>query len=302
MKTALLFCLVLPAGVALGEDCDADCGGDPVWTDAVWRPLDTLEVFGGYEGFKQPYDFGVNAHNGGRVHLNWAAPLWAEANLGFQAGTALTLTDHAVRVTDQIDGASSTRQSYTTLGVFQRLDSGWSWGAVYDILAQDDYSANVLTQVRGRVARYVTPCDEVGVFGNGPLEGDTGDWAGLPIALDPVAMGAAFWRHQWKKGPETTLWLGVSEGVTRGNVATGDDKRIGERLLYGADVHVPLSDRVALFGEANFITPANAGTVDAYLGFAFYPGRRADGFRRQRFAPLIPAASNPTFVVDGTRR
>ena len=115
-------------------------------------------------------------------------------------------------------------------------------------------------------------------------------------------MGAVFWRRQWEKGPETTLWLGVAEGMDRDNVALGDPSRLGERLLYGADVHVPLTDCVALFGEANFITPANGGTVDAYLGFAFYPGKKADGFRRQKYAPLIPVASNPTFVVNGNRR
>ena len=288
--------LVLSA--ALSQDCDAAA----IYDDPTWTPLSTLEVFGGYEGFKQPQDFGVNAHNGGRMHLNWAAPLWAEANLGVQAGTALTLTDHAVRVTDQIDGASSTRQWYTTLGLFQRLDSGWSWGAAYDVLAQDDYSATVLTQVRGRVGKFVTASDEVGVFGNGPLGGDNATWADIPVRLEPIALGAAFWRHTWKRGPETTLWLGLSEGAGRDNVALGDPGPVGERLLYGADVHVPLNDCVALFGEANFITPANAGTVDAYLGFAWYPGRSADRFRRRRYAPLIPVASNPTMVINGRRR
>ena len=269
--------------------------------DPVWTPLSTLEVWGGYDGSKQPQDFGVNAHNGGRLHVNWAAPLWQDAGVGFQIGTALTMTDHAVRVTDQIDGSSHRTQSHTTLGVFQRTDSGWSWGVAYDVLAQNDYSSTVLTQVRGRVGKFVTDADEVGVFANGPLRDDTATWADVTVQLDPIATGAVFWRHTWSRGPETTLWLGVSEGAGRANVALGGPPPVGERLLYGADIHVPLNDRVALFGEANFITPANAGTVDAYLGFAFYPGRRADRFRRQRFAPLMSVAGNPTFVVDGSR-
>ena len=141
--------------------------------ESVWTPLSTLEVWGGYDGSKQPQDFGVNAHNGGRAHINWAAPLWRDAGVGLQIGTALTATDHAVRVTDQIDGASNRTQSHTTLGVFQRTDAGWSWGVAYDVLAQNDYSSTVLTQVRGRVAKFVTECDEVGVFGNGPLKDDS---------------------------------------------------------------------------------------------------------------------------------
>ena len=293
--TGLLLTLLTAAG---GADCDAG----PVYDDPVWTPLSTLELWGGYEGSKQPQDFGVNAHNGGRMHVNWAAPVWAEANVGLQIGTSLTLTDHAVRVTDQVDGSSDRTQWHTTVGLFQRLDSGWSWGAAYDVLAQDDYSFTVMSQVRGRVGKFVTARDEFGVLGNGPLRDDTATWGPLNVALDPIAMGAAFWRHTWSTGPETTLWLGVSEGAGRDNAALGDPGAVGERLLYGADVHIPLNDSVALFGEANFITPANAGTVDAYLGFAWYPGATAKRFRRQRYAPLLPVASNARMAIDGSRR
>jgi hypothetical protein len=47
--------------------------------------------------------------------------------------------------------------------------------------------------------------------------------------------------------------------------------------------------------------PSTTGTVDAYLGFAFYPGAGSRGATDRRFAPLLPVASNPSFAVDYSR-
>jgi hypothetical protein len=69
-------------------------------------------------------------------------------------------------------------------------------------------------------------------------------------------------------------------------------------FVYGADLQMPLNNWIAIYGEANFITPASSGTVDAYLGFVFYPGGGARNALQKRFAPLLPTASNTSFAVD----
>ena len=70
--------------------------------------------------------------------------------------------------------------------------------------------------------------------------------------------------------------------------------------MFGADVFVPLNPWLALFGQANFITPADTGTVDAFLGIAFFPGG-SHGARNRRFAPRLPVANNTTFATDLSR-
>ena len=72
-------------------------------------------------------------------------------------------------------------------------------------------------------------------------------------------------------------------------------------MLFGAEIHVPLNDWMAIYGSANFITPAATGTVDAFLGVTFYPGGGARQMHRHRFAPLLPVAGNPSFAVDSQR-
>ncbi|HUQ72525.1 MAG TPA: DUF6666 family protein [Planctomycetaceae bacterium] len=263
--------------------------------------LDGLELFIGLEGSKQPQDFGVNAQFGGRAHANYGGVLWEDRGLGWQLGTGLNQTDHAVAVTSAIEGSSSRTQSFTTLGVFQRTDNGWIWAVAYDYLYQEDYDAVTLSQWRGRVGRLVNDCNEVGVFGMLPDQEADAVWAGTPVHLEPLAQASAYWRHTWQAGGETTFWLGVAESHGQANAALGDRPDTGGVIVFGSDLHVPLNDRWALFGEANFVTPADTGTVDAYLGFAYYPGGGAFGWRKQQFSPALPVANNTSFVTNLTR-
>jgi hypothetical protein len=69
-------------------------------------------------------------------------------------------------------------------------------------------------------------------------------------------------------------------------------------FVYGADLHMPLNDRFAVTGAANFLTPTATGTVDAYLGIVFYPGHIAMHHAAQDFSPLLMVANNPTLSVN----
>jgi hypothetical protein len=268
---------------------------------AVWRPIDSLELFFGVDGSKQPQDFGVNAQFGGRVHANWGAPIIEGCGLGFQIGTAGNFSDHAVRVTSQVEGAGSRSQSFTTVGLFQRSVDGWNWGLVHDFLFQRDYDAISLSQWRAQFGFQVTESDEIGLFAMVPQKHDTAGWGPIAVRLDPITQGRFYWRHTWEYDAETGLWLGVAEGHGRTNVALGDDSALEESLVFGADVHIPLNDSWALFGQANFICPADTGTVDAFLGFVWHPGRTARGWRRRAFSPVLPVANNTSFSVDLSR-
>ncbi len=69
-------------------------------------------------------------------------------------------------------------------------------------------------------------------------------------------------------------------------------------MLFGAEVDIPLSDHWALFGQANFITPAYTGTVDSFLGVSFYPGGGARRARTNRYAPVQPVANSTSMSID----
>ncbi len=64
---------------------------------------------------------------------------------------------------------------------------------------------------------------------------------------------------------------------------------------------MPLSDRFAITGSANFITPTATGTVDAFLGVTPYPGRSAMRSGRNTFSPVSTVANNPTMAINARR-
>jgi hypothetical protein len=77
-----------------------------------------------------------------------------------------------------------------------------------------------------------------------------------------------------------------------------DNSKDNNVLVYGDELSVPLSERFAISGAANFVTPTAPGTVDAYLGLTLSPGKGAMRSARNVYAPFTNVANNPTFAVD----
>jgi hypothetical protein len=265
--------------------------------------FDNVRLFVGLEGSKQPQEFGVNAHLGGRASANWAMPLIEEIGLGVQAGVGFNHTDNAVQVLEGIGEVRSRSQVFTTLGLFQRSDDGLVWAAVWDHLSQSYYDRFHLDQFRGRLG-WRCGDDEFGVRSSiSSGKSDRGRVFIFDVRLEPVTQGSAYWSHQWESGVDTTMWLGVAENHGERNLAfeallaAPPQKDAGRRVLFGAEIHAPLNDHWALFGQGNFVTPVDTGAVDSFLGFAYYPG---GGARRARsgFHPVLPVANSTTFLVD----
>ncbi len=158
-----------------------------------------------------------------------------------------------------------------------------------------------LGQLRGSAGYGVTPTNEFGVWFAKSTQGDNGVMGETPVRLEPVSQVNAYWTHSWPSFATTSLWAGVASGHDNVVWVIPEDSRDENVFVYGADLHMPLSDRFAITGAANFLTPTSTGTVDAFLGLAFYPGRTVMSKETQRFSPVMNVANNPTFSVDLTR-
>lgn len=261
--------------------------------------FDELTFFAGIDGSKQPQDFGVNAHLGGQTSMNWDIPLVSDWGLGMQLGTGVTASANAVQVFDLLGETRGRVQSFTTVGLFQRRPSGFSWGLAHDFLYQDYFDNFFLTQWRMRGAYLVNGCNEVGMTIAIRGRSDDGLFAGtVPVTLRPIDQGNLFWRRFWQSGAQSTFWIGLCDGHGENNAVTGPAPRRDQQFLFGADVLMPLTDSLAIYGEANMIMPADTGTVDAFLGIQWYPGRRSYQARRGRYSPVLPLAAPTSFSVD----
>src|SRR5207244_7969995 len=122
---------------------------------------------------------------------------------------------------------------------------------------------------------------------------ENGTMGETPVRLDPITQLNVYTRHTWANAAQTSVWIGVASAHNNVVCVFPDNSRDTHVVVYGAELSMPLSDRFAVTGSTNLITPASTGTVDAFLGLTFYPGR--SGFRaaHNTFAPIAAVANNP---------
>ena len=260
--------------------------------------FENLSLFAGPDGSKQPQDLGINANMGVRVAANWAFPLFDRMKIGAQLGAASNYSVDAVHVLDQISGPGHRTQQFFTMGVFQRPSQRFNWGLVYDVSFEHYYDNFRFTQWRGQAGYGVTSNNEVGVWFTKAGQGANGTMGTTPVRLDPITQLNVYTRHTWANAAQTSVWVGMASAHNDVVWVFPDNSRDTHVVVYGAELSMPLSEHFAITGSTNLITPASTGTVDAFLGLTFYPGR--SGFRaaRNTYAPIAAVANNPTMAIN----
>ncbi|MCI0640436.1 MAG: hypothetical protein L0Y72_07270 [Gemmataceae bacterium] len=290
-----------PAGEGLLKPC-SHCQGPALCPDGTCcrRPetcFDNTSLFFGLDGYKEPADLGINGNFGFRVGFNTGFAILEDMGLGAQVGTAINYSRTALRLLSAIDGTQEHIQSYTTLGIFQRGAGGINWGVAYDLRFDDYYGNFETSQWRGQVGYEIGACDEIGLWGTLRERGDRAGIGGVRFDLQPINQVNFYWRHIWENNIVTRAWIGIANEHSRFVLINPGHPPVQHPLTFGGDFFVPLSDNLALFGEAHFITPNDTGSITATLGLVWYPGTARDQ-PRNRFAPLLPLANNPSFALD----
>ena len=262
--------------------------------------VQNMNIFIGLDGSKQPQDLGINANMGTRFGVNFGFPIMKENGLGGQVGAALNLSDAAVHVLDQVGTTSSRMQLFVTAGVFQKDFRKFTWAAGIDLQYSDYYDTFWLGQVRAQVGRALNNRHEVGAwFTVGMMGADADvDNTGIGVRLEPIGQINGYWSQTWPAGGRTALWVGLASG--HDNVVAAFPPEMWEPrsdwvAVYGAALQLPLSDRFAIAGAANFLTPTATGTVDAYLCVVFSPGGSKGG---GTFRPVMPVGNNPMMPIN----
>lgn len=287
--------------VAAGEEPSS---GPQTCSEESWsicadeRWLDNLSVFAGLDGARTPEDLGLSSTFGGRLHVNWGVAVLPELGLGAQVGTAVNHARTSSRLLRLAEGTRERTQSFTTLGLFQRTPQGFKWALVHDFLTENHYSGIDARQWRGQIGLDLTGCDEVGLWGTWRARSDQTTVLGQTIFLRPIHQINFYWRRVWANDNVTRVWLGLAEEHGRFILTAPGTPPIRHPFCFGGEVHLPLTDQLALYGEAQFITPNDTGTVTAYFGLAWYPGGGARSAGCNNFAPMMPLANNTTLALD----
>jgi len=259
---------------------------------------DNLSFFMGLDGSKQPQDLGINANMGARFGLNWGFPISRGDNLGGQAGIAVNLSDAAVHVLDQVEGTSNRMQIFATGGVFQRTPTKITWAAGFDFQYSDYYDTFWLGQVRGQIGAALSERHEMGAWMTLGVTGADVQLGATNLRLDPIAQINGYSSHVWPTNARTVIWAGLAAGHDNIVLTVSEEPRSDWVFVYGAALQMPLSDRFAVAGAANFLTPTATGTVDAFLGVVFFPGGGLVKGGGGMFRPVMPVGNNPMMPVN----
>lgn len=264
----------------------------------VGHHLDNLSFFMGLDGSKQPQDLGINANMGPRFGLNWGFPISRADNLGGQVGVAVNLSDAALHILDQFEGTSRRTQIFVTGGVFQRTPGRVTWAAGFDFQLSDYYDTFMLGQVRGQIGAALSERHEMGAWVTLGVLGADAQVGATNIRLEPIAQINGYSSHVWPSNATTVIWAGLAGGHDNIVWNYSEQPRSDWVMAYGAALQMPLSDRFAVAGAANFLSPTSTGTVDALLGVVFYPGGGVMKGAARPFRPVLPLASNPMMPIN----
>lgn len=263
--------------------------------------FDNFSLLLSLDASREPQDLGINAQLGAFMAANIGLPLIEDAGIGLQLGMGANVAKAGVRVLGLAEGTVDRQQLFYTAAIFQRIDD-WHWAAGHDFVQTFYYNEFSLGQIRGEVGKQIGDCNEVGFWGTLKTYGEHGQLLGADFDLKPISQLNFYWRHVWESKAETKFWLGLAERHGKDIVIIPDTNLTDVVPVFGLSVFVPLNDHFVLFGEGNFITPNDTGTMDAYLGIAWYPGGGVMWARSNRFAPVLPVANNPTFSTDLRRK
>jgi len=256
-----------------------------------------LSLYTTVDAFKGPLDLDDrNGNFGLGFGLNTGIPLAGRLGVGLQAGTSAVLSNF---YGTQFTGSTIRSQNFTTVGVFQQvpfLDRSLKWGCAYDWLNDDYYTTFTMGQWRVKLAYELDPCREIGVWASIPDKGDTARLGSRQTGFSidrfkPVTQGSLYYRRCWQGGIGTTAWIGLAEEPGQ--------------FVFGSDARVPLTGRLALVGNFNYVLPSASARPgqdeemwNVSLGIELTPCWGANRCHNaDAYAPLFPLANNGTFAI-----
>jgi hypothetical protein len=285
-----------------GDSC-CSLGCDP------W-PCRGIVGFAGLDAFKGISDGDHPSNFGGVTGLNASIPVpgLSDYGIGWQLGMSYGVYDLYGSAAGD-NPAQSQQQIFLTTGFFHKAqgDRRLSFGLVYDWMINNNWGEEqvspTLGQWRGQVEYAVSGSNAFGLWGcvrdHSSAQYVVGTGTVSNRAISQVNL---FWHHKFETGADSWLWAGMPE-----RERLSGDGSLGDWMI-GANLQVPLSDRLALYANGSYFRPSqSAGAqaavesgLDVGMGVVWYFGGHAvsHSINGARGLPYMPVANNSTFLVD----
>ena len=302
-----------------GVSCDLASCNEPSCVDETCYtamgcdgyPSRGIVGFAGLDSFKGISDGSFQSNFGVLGGVNAAIPVpgLSDYGIGWQLGLSYGVYDFDGWGSSTVNRVSSQQQTFVTTGFYRKADNGQqlSFGIVYDWMFNDNwgvYGVNpTLGQWRGQIEYALSGSNAIGVWGCvGDLYSQQLSAGQVVVRNAGVNQANLFWHHKFATGADSWLWIGVPERYSLTGVGSLGD------WMVGANVQVPLSDRLALYANGSYFHPtASAGPdaamtsgYDVSMGVMWYFGRHADSqsINGACWLPYMPMGNNSNFLVD----
>jgi hypothetical protein len=295
--------------------CDESCGTCGAFGAGGFGGCDgspqrgIVGVFG-FDSFKGISDSHHQSNFGAVTGLNAAMPVpgVSDYGIGWQIGMTYGAYDLDGNQNAAGNPARSQQQTFVTTGFYRKGndDQRLSFGLVYDWMLNDNWghlgTNPTLGQWRGQVEYAMSDVNGVGVYGCLRDLGAQSRVLGYPIETRAVTQVNLFWHHKFDSSADSWLWVGLPErNRLEGLGSLGD-------WIIGANIQVPISESLALYGNAQYMHPsAAAGTIASVesdwnvgAGIVWYFGGHAVSHKLNGkcWLPYMPVANNSTFMAD----
>jgi hypothetical protein len=287
--------------------CEMGCDECPPWG---------LVGFTGFDSFKGISDFDSPSNFGLVTGLNFGAPIPGLRDYGFgwQVGISYGVYDFDGFGRYDSDGtlvgqtAHCQQQTFVTTGFFRKAqcDQRLSFGIVYDWMYNTDYGLfhndPTLGQWRGQIEYAVSGCNGIGLWGAQRNLGSEQVVNGIEVFDRALSQVNLFWHHKFCSGADSWLWFGIPD-----HGRYSGDKSFADWMI-GANVQVPLSDRLALYANASYLHPSASAGADAAveqgydvgMGVMWFFGghARSNAINGKCWQAYLPVANNSSFLVE----
>lgn len=290
-----------------GCGCDGGCGGgcgplyDPrdcginqdCWFGGLGNILCNTEYFAGVHAFKhqvfqdpqglqQPENCSFGAHFG----FNSGLPLYNLTCGLFSGQIGVNFVNSNLE--DGVMATGDRQQTFVTAGLFRRVDYGLQFGVVADIMHEEFVSTLDIVQMRAELSWVFAGGNNFGFRWTDNVQDDSGFIGGtfLPrISGQSIDTYRLFYRMSFCNAGYVELFGGKS------------DER---HTIWGADIDLPLHNRMAMYAGFNYLSPDNVLPLtdneawNIQLGVSFRP--RGNDWYNFYHRPLFRVADNGSMV------
>ena len=272
--------------VSCGEEsCGPSCCNDLGCDECPGRGI---VGFAGLDSFKGISDGDWPSNFGVVTGLNSSLPVpgLSDYGIGWQLGMSYGVYDLDGSASG-LENAESQQQIFVTTGFFHKAqgDRRLSFGLVYDWMINNNWgeyqTSPTFGQWRGQIEYALSGCNSVGVWGCardlGSQQTVRYDETVGVISSRAISQVNMFWHHKFNSGADSWLWVGLPE-----RERLSGDGSLGDWTI-GANVQVPLSDRLALYANGSYFRPSESAGAEAAvesgydvgIGVMWYFGRHA---------------------------